>query len=438
MRGSKRKAADDDDNTEAPPAAGATESSRPKRKAVADTAHKAKKARGWTDLAEGLRWTTEGKLLKGVCPLIVLSSGELVGRGKVAGFDIDFTVIKTASGRKFATGSKDWEFLYDCVPDKLLQLDKDGYRIVFFTNQAGIEKDKVKPETIKDKIEAIIKSLGITVQVLISTGNSHFRKPSPNMWEFFVDNCNQGVEVNKKESFYVGDAAGRAKNWAPNKPKDFSCSDRMFAANIGIGFHTPEEFFLGEKPAKYKWGSINAARYLTDAKAAAKTDYHRKGTEMVIMVGFPASGKSTIRTNCFEPHGYIAVNRDTLGTSQKCLKVTKESLMGGKSVVVDNTNPSVIGRSEFIKAAKAAGVPVRCLWMQTSLELSHHLNLVRQNQTNGEVRRIPDVGYNMFKKNFGEPKTDEGFSEVIKVDFVPQFSSQRDEDIFKQWTSGGH
>jgi len=33
---------------------------------------------------------------------------------------------------------------------------------------------------------------------------------------------------------YVGDAAGRAKAWAPGKPKDFSCSDRMFAANIGI------------------------------------------------------------------------------------------------------------------------------------------------------------------------------------------------------------
>jgi bifunctional polynucleotide phosphatase/kinase len=34
---------------------------------------------------------------------------------------------------------------------------------------------------------------------------------------------------------YVGDAAGRAKEWSPGKPKDFSCSDRMFAANLGIG-----------------------------------------------------------------------------------------------------------------------------------------------------------------------------------------------------------
>ena len=34
---------------------------------------------------------------------------------------------------------------------------------------------------------------------------------------------------------YVGDAAGRAKEWFPEKPKDFSCSDRMFAANLDIG-----------------------------------------------------------------------------------------------------------------------------------------------------------------------------------------------------------
>ena len=39
---------------------------------------------------------------------------------------------------------------------------------------------------------------------------------------------------------FVGDAAGRAKGWAPGKPKDFSCTDRMFAANAGVQFATPE------------------------------------------------------------------------------------------------------------------------------------------------------------------------------------------------------
>ncbi|XP_076440762.1 uncharacterized protein F21D5.5-like [Babylonia areolata] len=414
-------------------------SRRPRRKAVDDTAQRAKKARGETDLADGLRWSAEGKPLKGVCPLLVLSSDDLEGRNKVAGFDIDFTVIKTASGRKFAIGSNDWEWWEECVPGQLQKLHKDGYRVVFFTNQAGIEKDKVKPQTVKDKIEAIIKELGIPVQVLISTGNSHFRKPSACMWDFFVDQCNQDVVVNKAESFYVGDAAGRAKGWAKDKPKDFSCSDRMFAANAGIEFYTPEEFFLKEAPAKFDWGSINPADYLPDPKTpSVKQEYHKKGKEMVLMVGVPASGKSTVRRRFLEPHGYVAVNRDTLGTAEKCAKVAKESLKAGKSVVVDNTNPSVTARAPFISIAKAAGVSCRCLWMQTPVSLAHHLNLVRQNQTSGEMRRIPDVGYNVFKKNFEEPTTAEGFVEVVKVNFVPQFDSTRDREIFEQWTTAGH
>ena len=64
-----------------------------------------------------------------------------------------------------SAGANDWEWWEECVPDKLRKLNKDGFRVVFFTNQAGIEKDKVKPETVKDKFEAIIKELNIPVQV---------------------------------------------------------------------------------------------------------------------------------------------------------------------------------------------------------------------------------------------------------------------------------
>ena len=47
--------------------------------------------------------------------------------------------------------------------------------------------------------------------------------------------CLFSYQVTRSESLYVGDAAGRAKNWAPGKSKDFSCGDRMFAANVGVG-----------------------------------------------------------------------------------------------------------------------------------------------------------------------------------------------------------
>ena len=80
---------------------------RPKRKAVDATAEKAKRAKGETNLKWDLKWTNAGNPDKnGIHPLLVLSSDSLKGSTKIAGFDIDFTVIQTKSGRKFATGKK--------------------------------------------------------------------------------------------------------------------------------------------------------------------------------------------------------------------------------------------------------------------------------------------------------------------------------------------
>jgi bifunctional polynucleotide phosphatase/kinase len=42
---------------------------------------------------------------------------------------------------------------------------------------------------------------------------------------------------------------------------------------------------------------------------------------MVILVGPPASGKSTFGKKYLLPHNYVHVNRDTLGTVKKCLDV---------------------------------------------------------------------------------------------------------------------
>ncbi len=90
---------------------------------------------------------------------------------------------------------------------------------------------------------------------------------------------------------------------------------------------------------------------------------------------------------------------------------------------------------EAVHLSAPTGVPCRCFVMETPLDLAHHLNMVRMNQTNGEVRRIPDVGYNMYKKNFQEPALKEGFTKIKKITFVPKFDTKRDEKIFKQWTS---
>ena len=211
-----------------------------------------------------LEWAQHGQAnSKNIKPLIYLWSKTLPGSDKVASFDIDHTIIKTKSGKKFATSKSyfilifhvlkykqivhldaaDWVFFDKSIPPKLKKLNEEGYRILFITNQGGIEKGNVKFAELKTKFETIISELDIPVYVLIATGETHFRKPSTGMWDFFVENLNKSVKVNMDESFFVGDAAGRPKNWAPGQPKDFSCGDRMFAANIKLSMLLILAFF---------------------------------------------------------------------------------------------------------------------------------------------------------------------------------------------------
>lgn len=154
-----------------------------------------------------------------------------------------------------------------------------------------------------------------------------------------------------------------------------------------------------------------------------------------MLVGCPSSGKTSLRERYFTPHGYVTVNRDTLGTQDKCVSIALDSLRQGKSVVIDNTNPSKANRKLYIDTAKKHGVPVRCIYLNVNRELAMHLNYFRQNHSKGAKRRVPLVGYRVYEKNFELPTVDEGFTEVRSLEFVPQFASRNDRELFMHWTS---
>ena len=93
-----------------------------------------------TNLKFKLDWQEEGELKPGVPSLLYLHGPDATPSKSVAGFDIDWTIIRTLSGRKFPTEPEDWTFFDPKVSVKLKELYDEGKKIVFFTNQGGIEK----------------------------------------------------------------------------------------------------------------------------------------------------------------------------------------------------------------------------------------------------------------------------------------------------------
>ncbi|GAA6075327.1 bifunctional polynucleotide phosphatase/kinase isoform X1, partial [Tachysurus ichikawai] len=244
--------------------------------------------------------------------LLLYTAAGVTGSSKIAGFDIDGCIITTKSGKVFPTGPDDWRILFPEIKPRLSALLQEGFKVVFFTNQMGIARGKLRPEVFKSKVEDVLQTLKLPVQVFVAAGPGIYRKPVTGMWEHLCEKANDGVTVDKSQSVYVGDAAGRPVNWAPGKKKkDFSCSDRLFALNIGVEFHTPEEFFLGWKAAPFDLPSfdprgLDPNGHLYDPPTASLTSTRQ---EVIVAVGFPGSGKSTFFQTHIVPKGYVYVNR---------------------------------------------------------------------------------------------------------------------------------
>lgn len=151
-----------------------------------------------------------------------------------------------------------------------------------------------------------------------ATANDIFRKPKPGMWrELCRDYDLTDSDVDLPNSIFVGDAGGRIATLSGQR-KDFSCSDRDLAHNIGIMYQTPEEFFLGEPPREFT-RSFDLSKFPFTLSGEDTEDneplVERKNKKDVILfVGSPGAGKSTFYQKYLKPLGYERVNQDTLKT----------------------------------------------------------------------------------------------------------------------------
>ncbi|KAN0055156.1 hypothetical protein ACTA71_008249 [Dictyostelium dimigraforme] len=350
--------------------------------------------------------------------------GEVLSRSKIASFDMDSTLIKNKSGKVHAINKDDWLWWDECVPKNLKQLYNDGYQVIIFTNQGGIghgsKFNKGKFSDITKKIQILEKELGFPLLAFIACADDANRKPNRKMWDMMYTCTDGKVLIDEGESFYCGDAAGRPDGWKAGLKKDFSNSDLGFALTVGIRFETPETHFFGEPHFVLAGGQDVANSLIPSAPTTGKSfecdSITSKDLEIVISVGYPAAGKSSFAKKHFGPAGYQIINQDTLKDKKQCLKAANEALSSGKSCIIDNTNPTKDVRSEYLALAKKYNAKARCLNFTTSFDLAMHLNYYRERKDG--VKHIPTMVYYMFRKNYEEPTTSEGFGSVHQISFI--------------------
>ena len=387
----------------------------------------------WQVDQKGLIWKASGK---GWTP-----SSQLV---RIWGFDFDHTLVKQKSGAKFAQNAEDW--LCWCDESQMRAalepaIEAPDCQVVIFTNQAGIEKKKQTVEDVQARIENVLNHFSWldAVTVCIATrSDDHFRKPGVGMWDFLIEEILSGKEIDLAQSLYVGDAAGRPKNWKAGTGKDFSASDRKFAFNLGLPFQTPEEFFLGEAAFReFSWGGFDfdPEAYLGEFEnenphLSLAENIRRQATDhpvTVLMCGPPSCGKTTfVRTHLPE---FTHINRDTLKSMDRCEQVLRESLQNGQSAIIDNTNPDRASRKRFIDAARSFDGKLLCIHWRVTKELALHLNQVRVQATRGQVKRIPTIVYHMWFEKYEPPIQNEGFDRIYDTLFV--FNEGSDPNVIR-------
>ncbi len=132
--------------------------------------------------------------------------------------------------------------------------------------------------------------------------------------------------------------------------------------------------------------------------------------ELVIFVGLPGAGKSTYYFAHFaDSHVHISKDlmRNARSREMKQNRMIDAALAAGKSVVVDNTNPSRAIRAPLIALGKRHAARIIAYYFECSVEQA----LMRNRQREGRGR-VPDVAVFVAAKKLAPPALDEGFDEV--------------------------
>ncbi|MGY1855714.1 AAA family ATPase [Modestobacter sp. SYSU DS0290] len=135
--------------------------------------------------------------------------------------------------------------------------------------------------------------------------------------------------------------------------------------------------------------------------------------ELVVLVGLQGAGKSSwVAEHLADSHEVVSKDHWPKARRREARqqRVVAELLAAGRSVVVDNTNPSPAERAPLVALARAAGVPARAVYLDTPLEAC-----LARNDARAGTARVPLVGVFDTRRRLAPPTREEGFAAVEVV-----------------------
>lgn len=134
--------------------------------------------------------------------------------------------------------------------------------------------------------------------------------------------------------------------------------------------------------------------------------------ELVIFVGIPGAGKSTLYQQRFAAT-HLLISKDRLPPrhkQQRQLALLSEALAARHSVAVDNTNATIADRAALIAVGRSYDATISGYWLRATVAEARS-----RNQGRIGAARVPDVAIYTIAKHLVPPTYTEAFDYLYEV-----------------------
>ena len=134
--------------------------------------------------------------------------------------------------------------------------------------------------------------------------------------------------------------------------------------------------------------------------------------ELAILIGLQASGKSTFYRERFAGT-HVHASKDLIrnkNRERRQIRMIETALAEGRSVVVDNTNPTPEGRAPLIELGRAFGATVIGYYFESRVD-----DCLKRNQERDGDACVPNVAIFATIKKLQRPAYSEGFDRLFYV-----------------------